>query len=127
MSAQPFERPAAKSLEEVDTHVRYAQASLREIKDAVDKVVAALPSMATKDYIDKRFDRFEEQYASKTVTDALSNRVATVESQLQSGSVGSTLDRWLTTATKWFTFLASMGALAGVIYAAVHFIDRVPK
>ena len=106
------EHRPADSIAVLDLHLDY-------LRKDMAKVLLAVANMATKDDL-RALENRMQSYATKDDLRAL-------EIKVQLGAVGSTLDRWLTTATKWFTFLAAMGALAGVVYAAVHFIDRVPK
>lgn len=100
------------SIEVLDTHLDYLRHDMRT-------VLAAIQHMATKEDI-RALEARMQSFVTRADFDALAQRV-------QSGSVQSTLDRWLTTATKIAGFCAAVGAAGGVVYAFVHFVDRVPK
>jgi hypothetical protein len=105
------QRPA-DSIAVLDLHLDY-------LRKDMAKVLLAVANMATKDDL-RALEQRMQSYATKDDLRAL-------EIKVQLGAVGTTLDRWLTSATRWLAFLAMIGAVSGVIYAAVHFIDRVPK
>jgi len=105
------QRPA-DSIAVLDLHLDY-------LRKDMAKVLLAVANMATKDDL-RALEQRMQSYATKDDLRAL-------EIKVQLGAVGTTLDRWLTSATRWLAFLAMVGAVGGVMYAVVHFVDRVPK
>lgn len=109
--AEARDRPE-QSIEVLDIHLDYLRKDMRT-------VLAAIQHMATKDDI-RALESRMQSFVTRQDFDALAARV-------QTGSVQSTLDRWLTTAIKIAAFLGVVAAGCGTIYAFVHFIDKVPK
>lgn len=120
MSVQPFERPPAKSLDEVDTHLRYAQGSLKDIKEALDTVVARLPLLATKTDIETLHDKFSE-YAKLTEVES---RIAALKVEIQRQSVPSTIERAATMIQK---IGAAAAVLGGAFLLGHEFLTRLGK
>jgi len=109
--AEARDKPAM-SIEVLDTHLDY-------LRRDITTVLAAIQHMATKEDI-RALEARMQLFVTRQDFDALASKVA-------AGSVQSTLDRWLTTATKIATFFGVVGAGCGAVYAFVHFVDRVPK
>lgn len=105
------ERQAACTISELDLHLRYVQKDL-------EKIVAAISNMATREDINRLSDKMAS-FATKDELNAL-------EARLQAGNVRNTFYRVLEITTKLGTALAVVVTVVGLFYAFVKFIDRVP-
>jgi negative regulator of sigma E activity len=110
MSDTTEHKPAA-SIAVLDLHLDY-------LRRDVAKLVEAVGNMATKADIE-HLSRRMDTYATK-------DEVRALEAKVQSGSVPSTVDRWLTAVTKVGAAAAVLCAAAASVAALVHFLDRVP-
>jgi hypothetical protein len=75
--------------------------------------------MATKEDI-KALENRMQSFVTRSEFDALA-------SQVKSGSIGSAFDRGLSLFTRLGAAIAVLISISGLVAAAVHFIDRVPK
>lgn len=109
-------RAPATSVEALDVHLSYMQASIDALGRALKE---GLQDMATKADI----DRIEKQMAG-FVTRAELDRV---ERELRQDSIGSTFDRWANIITKLGAVVGVLAGAAAAFAALVHFLDKVPK
>jgi hypothetical protein len=106
--------PAATSLGELDLHLRY-------MRIEVQKLVAAMPQMATKQDIAELSRKFDG-YATHDDVRALRVDLEVVRAQVESGSVQSTVDRWGNLAQK----VAAIIAFAtGAVYFLHSLLEKV--
>lgn len=109
-------RAPATSVEALDVHLSYMQASIDALGRALKE---GLEDMATKADI----DRIEKQMGG-FVTRAELERV---EQSLRQDSISSTFDRWANIVTKLGAVVGVLAGAAAAIVALVHFLDRMPK
>lgn len=90
--------PAATSISELDLHLRYMRIEVR-------KLVEAMPQMATKADIAELSRKFDG-YATHDDVRALRTDLEQVRSQVEAGSVQSTVERWGNLAQKVAAIIA---------------------
>jgi hypothetical protein len=116
MSGIDMDEKPATSLAEVDVHIRYLRRDLQTL----------LANMATKADIEQLARRMEG-YATKDELARTTAEVARIASEVKTGSVGSTFDRWLSVVTRIGTAGAVVAGFFAAMAALIHFMDRVPK
>lgn len=108
------ELPAATSISELDLHLRYMRIEVR-------KLVEAMPNMATKQDIAELSRKFDG-YATHDDVRALRTDVEVLRSQVEAGSVQSTVDRWGNLAQKAAAIIAFV---SGAVYFLHGLLERV--
>lgn len=106
------DRRAATTIGELDIHLGNVQA-------AVSQLVGAVSKMATKDDL--------QIITEKMSALATKEELRLAEARWARETMASTLDRWLSTATRIGIFLGVTASVIGGMVAMVHFLDRVPK
>lgn len=100
------------SLDVVDIHLDYLRKDMRA-------VLAAIATMATKDDI-RALENRMQSFVTRSEFDTLAQTV-------KSGSIGSAFDRGLSLFTRIGAAVAVFVSICGLLAAAVHFLDKVPK
>lgn len=106
-----LDMPPAQTFGELDIQLRVMRADIH-------RLVAAMPTMATKADIDSLARKFEG-YATHDDLRALRTDVAELRGQIETGSVGGTVKKWAEWAQRLsaiFAFLAV--AVAGILHVA---------
>ena len=109
-----YEMPAATTFGELDIHLRIMRAE-------VHKLVAAMPTMATKQDIAELSRKFEG-YATHDDVRALRTDLEQVRQQVENGSVSGAVKTW----SEWAQRLSAIGAFLAVAALAVaHLVDKL--
>lgn len=98
------------SIEILDVHLDYMR------KD-IQTVIKGMTNMATTDDIkalSARMDKFVTQ-----------DRFDALEKKVEKNSIGNAFDRWTTVITRLFTAGAAIAGFGSLIYAFVHFSDKL--
>lgn len=113
MSDTTDQKPAV-SIAVIDLHLDY-------LRRDVARLVEAVGQMATKSDIDQLSKRMD-QYATRDELRPITDAIERLKTDVQSGSVRSTFDRWASVAQKLAAICAF--ALAGAL-AIAHLVDKL--
>lgn len=106
--------PAATSMGELDLHLRY-------MRIEVQKLVAAMPNMATKADIAELSRKFDG-YATQDDVRALRTDVEVLRQQMEMGSVRGSVKTWAEWAQR-LSAIAAFLAVAGLSVA--HLVEKL--